>query len=194
MTETGTRRRAGMIKLGQEKSDMDLFRAIMERRSIRSFKPDPVSEEMLCKLVEAGIWAPTGGNAQTWRFVIVTDPANIRRVKMLSPGLSGNPPAIIAVCQDLAEAERKGESLGRNVLSVMDSALAAQNIMLAACAEGLGTCAICSFHQGGVAKLLKLPDTIVPQLLITVGYPATAPRAPKRRTDVIWWQEYPAHD
>jgi nitroreductase len=178
------------MRVDQENSDMELFRAIMERRSIRSFKPDPVPEEVLRKLVEAGIWAPTGGNAQTWRFVIVTDPANIRRIKMLSPGLSGNPPAVIAICQDLAEAERRGDSLGRDVLTVMDSALAAQNIMLAACAEGLGTCAIRSFHPGGVQKLLHLPEHIAPQLLISVGVPEVTPRAPTRNLDVIWFQEY----
>jgi nitroreductase len=172
---------------------MDLLKAIVERRSVRSFRPDPISEEVLRKLVEAGIWAPTGGNAQTWRFVIVTDPACVRRIKMLSPGLGGNPPAVIAVCQDLEEAERKGDKLAREKLTLMDSALAAQNIMLMAYAEGLGTCAICSFHQGGVQKLLKLPEHIEPQLLISVGVPETTPRPPKRNFDVIWFQEYTDH-
>jgi nitroreductase len=189
-TETGTRKRGSFIKWVQEGGGVDLFKVILERRSIRSFKPYLVPDEVLRKLVEAGIWAPTGGNAQTWRFVIVTDPANIRRIKMLSPGLSGNPPAIVAICQDMAEAERRGDKLGREVLTVMDSALAAQNIMLAACAEGLGTCAIRSFHPGGVQKLLHLPESIEPQLLISVGVPEVTPRPPKRNFDVIWFQEY----
>lgn len=109
---------------------------------------------------------------------------------MVSPGVLGNPPAIIAICQDVAEAERRGDKLGRETLTQMDTAMAAQNIMLAACAAGLGTCPICSFHPGGMAKLLKLPDHIVPQLLITVGVPERVPPAPKRRLDVIWFEEY----
>ena len=81
---------------------MDLLKAIVERRSVRSFQADPVPEDRLRRLVEAGIWAPSGGNAQTWCFIIVTDGASIRRLKMLSPGLLGNPPAVIVICQDIA--------------------------------------------------------------------------------------------
>ncbi|MEE8564617.1 MAG: nitroreductase family protein, partial [Atribacterota bacterium] len=136
---------------------MDLLKAIMERRSVRSFQADHVPEDTLRRLVEAGIWAPSGGNAQTWCFIIVTDGVSIRRLKMLSPGLLGNPPAVIVICQDIAEAERKGAKLGKEILSLMDSAMAAQNIMLAAYAEGLGTCIVRSFHPGGVQKLLRLP-------------------------------------
>jgi nitroreductase len=169
---------------------MDVWQAIMERRSVRAFRPDPVPEETLRKLVEAGLWAPSGGNAQTWRFVIVSDPQKMRQIKMLSPGLLGNPPAVIAICQDVAESERKGAKLGKEVMTWMDTAMAAENIMLAAYAEGLGTCPICSFHPVGVQKLLHLPDHILPQMLISVGVPEHAPRPPKRRFDVIWFQEY----
>lgn len=169
---------------------MDLMEAILRRRSVRAFRAGSVSKEVLRKLVEAGIWAPSGGNAQTWRFVVVTDPHSIRKVKMLSPGLSGDPSAIIAICQDVGEAERQGAKLGREVLTLMDTAMAAQNIMLAAYAEGLGTCPMCSFHPGGIQKLLKLPDEIVPQLLISVGIPESIPEPPGRNFDVVWFQEY----
>ena len=173
---------------------MDLLKAIVERRSVRSFKADHVPEDRLRRLVEAGIWAPSGGNAQTWRFIIVTDGVSIRRLKMLSPGLLGNPPAVIVICQDIAEAERKGAKLGKEVLSLMDSAMAAQNIILAAYAEGLGTCIVRSFHPGGVQKLLKLPQYIEPQILISVGVPASVPKPPKRNFDIVSFQEYNGND
>ncbi len=173
---------------------MEVMQAILERRSVRSYRPEPVSDEVLLRLIEAGVWAPSGGNAQTWRFVVITDPASIRRVKMLSPGLLGNPPAVIAVCQDLSEAERRGASLGKEMLSVMDSAMAAQNIMLAAFAEGLGSCVVRSFHPDGVRRLLKLPANIVPNLLISIGVPDSIPRPPKRNLDVTWFQEYTEHE
>jgi len=173
---------------------MDLLKAIVERRSVRSFQADPVPEDRLRRLVEAGIWAPSGGNAQTWRFIIVTDGVSIRRLKMLSPGLLGNPPAVIVICQDIAEAERKGAKLGKEVLSLMDSAMAAQNIILAAYAEGLGTCIVRSFHPGGVQKLLKLPQYIEPQILISVGVPASVPKPPKRNFDIVSFQEYNGND
>jgi len=173
---------------------MDVMEAILGRRSVRSFRAEPVPKEMLRKLVEAGIWAPSGGNAQTWRFVVVTDPLRIRQLKMLSPGLLGDPPAVIVICQDVAEAERRGDKLGRDVLTLMDTAMAAQNIMLAAYAQGLGTCPICSFHPGGVQKLLRLPENIAPQMLISVGAPDTVPKPPKRNFDVVWFEEYTEHD
>jgi nitroreductase len=173
---------------------MDLLKAIVERRSVRSFQDDPVPEDRLRRLVESGIWAPSGGNAQTWRFIIVTDGVSIRRLKMLSPGLLGNPPAVIVICQDIAEAERKGAKLGKEVLSLMDSAMAAQNIILAAYAEGLGTCIVRSFHPGGVQKLLKLPQYIEPQILISVGVPAFVPEPPKRNFDIVSFQEYNGND
>lgn len=171
---------------------MELLKAIYERRSVRAFRQEPVPQGILRSLVEAGCWAPSGGNAQTWRFIIVTDPDRLRRIGMLSPGILGGPPAVIAVCQDLAEAERRGDKLGRETLTVMDSAMAAENIMLAGCAAGLGSCPICSFHVGGVAKLLRLPDHIVPQILISIGFPERVPQPPKRNLDVVWFEDYPA--
>ena len=170
---------------------MEVREAIQGRRSIRSFKLDPVPEDLVRKLIlEAGIWAPTGGNAQTWRFVVVTDLDLIRKIKMVGPGVLGNPPVVIAVCQDVDEAERKGSKLGRNVLTLMDTALAAQNILLAAYDQGLGTCLIASFHPGAIQQILHLPQSIVPQLLISLGYPKVNPQAPKRKNEVVWFNEY----
>jgi len=170
---------------------LEVREAIQGRRSIRSFKLDPVPEDLVRKLIlEAGIWAPTGGNAQTWRFVVVTDPDLIRKIKMVGPGVLGNPPVVIAVCQDVDEAERKGSKLGRNVLTLMDTALAAQNILLAAYDQGLGTCLIASFHARAVQEILHLPPSIVPQLLISLGYPQAKAQAPKRNLKVVWFNEY----
>ena len=170
---------------------MDVWEAIQGRRSIRSFKLDPIPEDLIRKLIlEAGIWAPTGGKVQTWRFVVVTNPSVIHKIKMVAPGILGNPPVVIAICQDLDEAERKGSKLGRNVITLMDTALAAQNIMLVAYAQGIGTCLIASFHPGAVQEILRLPPPIVPQLLMSLGYPNVKSQAPKRNSMVVWFNEY----
>ena len=168
-----------------------MWEAIQSRRSIRSFKSDPVPEDLISRLIlEAGIWAPTGGNAQTWRFVVVTDHDLVRKIRMVAPGVLGNPPVVIVICQDLDEAERKGSKLGRHVLSYMDTALAAQNIMLAAYERGLGTCLVASFHPGAVQKILGLPASIVPQLLMSLGYSNVKTQAPKRNSRVVWFNGY----
>jgi len=72
--------------------------------------------------VEAGVWAPTGGNAQTWVFIIITDCNRIQKIKAVSPGILGIPSALIVVCQDKELAYKKGGELGRDILSIMDAA------------------------------------------------------------------------
>lgn len=163
---------------------MQTWQAIRERRSVRSFRDEGVPRETLLRLVkEAAIWAPSGGNAQTWRFVIIDDRTLLNKVRMISPGLLGQPAAAIAICQDAQEAKRKGSELGET-LALLDSGMAAQNLMLAACDLGLGTCAVASFHRQGLQALLGLPQEVVPHLLISVGVPAVLPQPPQRRMDV----------
>jgi len=159
---------------------MELWEAIKGRRSVRSFLEKPVERALLERLLEAAIWAPSGGNAQTWQFVVVTEPERIRSIKTVSPGLLGDPAAVIAVCQDLAAARERGGTLGETFLAPVDAAMATENLLLAAYAEGLGTCVVASFHRGAVGRLLALPRRVEPMLLISVGWPAEDPSAPSR--------------
>ena len=170
---------------------MDLYTAIRGRRSVRCFAPQPVERAVLERVVEAAVWAPSGGNAQTWRFVIVTEPARIAKLKTVSPGLLGDPAAVVAVCQDLAQARAKGSTLGETLLAPCDAAMAAQNLLLAAYAEGLGTCTIASFTHRAVTRLLKLPEGVEPILLVSVGTPDETPKAPPRNKEgVVHWEVY----
>lgn len=177
------------IKCVDGEEYMELFEAIRGRRSIRSFSDQPVKKKVLQKLIEAGIWAPNGGNRQTWRFVVVTGKTLLKKIKMVSPGLLGDPPAVIAICQDIEEAMRKGGRSGAESVSLMDTAMSSQNIMLAAYALGLGTCPIASFHTKAAQRVLRLPEHIVPQLLVSVGYPEKTPNPPRRRTEGICFFE-----
>jgi nitroreductase len=165
---------------------MELWEAIKGRRSVRAFLDRPVERDILRRLLEAAIWAPSGGNAQTWRFVVITDPKQIRRIKIVSPGLLGDPAAVIVVCQDMIRARAKGGSLGETFLAPIDAAMATQNLLLAAYAEGLGTCTIASFHRKGVSRLLKLSEGVEPILLVSVGWPAEAPLVPPRHRETVF--------
>jgi nitroreductase len=170
---------------------MNLFEIIQGRRSVRKYQPDPVPKETLLKLLQAAVWAPSGGNAQTWRFVVITDDKVMKKIKMVSPGLLGDPPAIIVIAQDMERAQRKGGIMGHETLTKMDSAMAAQNILLSAYAMDLGACVIASFHAGAVGKLLGMPENVKPQLMISLGTPAHEPKAPPRRfEELIWWEAY----
>lgn len=168
---------------------MDVMTAIKGRRSVRAFTDEPVDKETLIKLLEAAVWAPSGGNGQTWRFVVVTEDPMMKKIRMVSPGLLGDPPAVIVIAQDMNLAKHKGGRMGPESITKMDSAMAAQNIMLAAYEIGLGTCVIASFHPGAVGKLLGMPAHILPHLLVSVGHPAVTPQPPERLFEGIYWFE-----
>jgi len=168
---------------------MDLYEAIHGRRSVRRFLPDPIDREILERIVDAAIWAPSGGNAQTWRFVIVTETGRIAKLRTVSPGLLGDPPVVVAVCQDLDAARAKGSTLGETFLAPVDAAMATQNLILAAYAEGLGSCVIASFHANAVGRLLGLPERVLPMLLVSVGCSDETPMPPRRRTEGVVYYE-----
>ncbi len=172
---------------------MEVSEAIRSRRSVRRYLDTPVDRETLYRLVEAGCWAPTADNAQTWRFVVVTDPARMSKLRMVAPGFMGRAPAAIAICQDMAEAERLLGAADAAALAPMDTAMAALNLMLEAQSAGLGTCVVASFNRGGVQRLLRLPDRVVPLLLVAVGHAKTTPPPPPREVaGVCFFEEY--HD
>jgi len=170
---------------------MGVFEVIKERRSIRKFENRSIEKKILQKLVEAGVWAPTGGNAQTWVFIIISDSNRIQQIKSVSPGIWGIPSALIVICQDRELACKKGGEFGRDILPIMDAAMAGQNIMLQAYEENIGSCAVLSFYKKGVQKLLNLPERIVPELLISLGYSTESPKPPKRKfEEICFFEEY----
>ena len=161
---------------------MELQEALTTRRSIRKFKDEPVAREVLLELVEKAALAPSASNLQAWRFCVIDDAAQVRKVDMFSPGLSGKPPAIIAICSDYGYAQQKTSGSNYKVYGcIMDASMAAENLMLAAVEKGLGTCAIKSYNDAAVRKLLNLPETLHLELLISVGYPDADPQMPARK-------------
>lgn len=171
---------------------MELTEVIEKRRSIRKFSETPVSREVLTELVRAAALAPTASNLQAWRFFVADDPVLVRKIDSFSPGLSGKPPVIIAIVSDLAEVERRGSKNSLVYGLMMDAAMAAENLMLKAADLGLGTCAIKSYNEKAVHKLLGLPDTMRPEILISLGWPEGEPRTPKRKPvdEVLFWNTW----
>jgi len=151
-----------------------LLEIIRKRRSIRKFKPQKIPIQEIEELLEAARWAPSGGNAQSWRFVIVTKRETVEALKMVSPGLFGEPPGIIVMCFDKDRLQSASE------IHYMDLGAALQNLLLMACAKGLGCCPIASFDAEAVVELLSLPSRIQPVLLVIVGYPDEDPSPPPR--------------
>ena len=171
---------------------MELTEVIKKRRSIRKFSDKPVSRELLTELIEAAALAPTASNLQAWRFFVADDPTLVREIDSFSPGLSGHPPVIIAIASDLAEVERRGSKNSLVYGLMMDASMAAENLMLKAADLGLGTCAIKSYNDKAVHKLLNLPDTMRLEILISLGWAEGEPRTPRRKPmeDVLFWNAW----
>jgi nitroreductase len=160
---------------------MDVYDAILMRRSTRSFNDTAVPSESIIKLLEAGRWAPTGGNIQPWKFIVVQNPKKIGMIKMFSEGLRGTPTLIIAICTE-----------NRNWVTLLDIGMAAENISLEAVELGLGTCAIASFSEPPIKKLLEIPTEIELILLLSIGYPDRTPRLREKKSleEISYCEKY----
>lgn len=173
-------------------SMLDLIKA---RRSVRAHTGEPVPDEILEKLLEAARWAPSGGNQQQWCFVAVRDARRMRKIAAVSPGLLGQPTALVVVCVDSRAASGRSHELDE-ACSLLETGLAAQNLMLAATAFGLGSCPVRSFNAPALGRLLGLPKLISPELIVTLGYPTGVVEAPPRwpAAETVHWEQYSASE
>ncbi len=163
---------------------MDVFEAIETRRSVRAFTNEEVSEEEVQKLIDAARRAPSAGNIQPWEFVIVRDATIKHKLSMaaLDQTFIEEAPVVIVVCANEARSSWGYGSRGASLYCLQDTAAAIQNMLLAACALGLGTCWVGAFHEDEVAKVVNAPMSVRPIAIIPIGHPAEKPRARQKRT------------
>jgi len=161
---------------------MDVFEAIVSRRSIRAFKPDQVSEELLDKILEAARWAPSAGNLQAREFILVTDPELKRKLCNAAFGESfiEEAPIDIVVCaNERRSAQRYGER-GEKLYCIQDASASVQDMLLAAHALGLGACWVGAFQERNVSQTFNLPNGVKPVAIIPLGYPVEHPSTTPR--------------
>jgi nitroreductase len=162
---------------------MDLFEAILWRSSVRAFSSEPVSEQEVEKLLEAAIRAPTAGGLQPWRFIVVRSPEVKSKLVDVARGQSfiAEAPVVIVACADLRVSEVRYHERGSQLYAIQDTAAATQNLLLAACALGLGTCWVGAFDEDLAHVALDLPEAIRPLAIIPVGHPASQTETRHRR-------------
>jgi len=172
---------------------MEFFNIIKGRRAVRRFREGSIPKEDLLKILEAGIWAPSGSNIQPWEFILVRNKETIEKIRLISPGLFGNPAALIVVCTN-KERSKKAGRLGET-MAIMDASMAAQNMMLVAYSLGIGSCPVASFNKTALKELLNIPEEVEPVLIISLGYPEFWPKPPRRRPlrEVVHVEEYGRH-
>lgn len=163
---------------------MDAFEAFMTRRSVRKYKSDPVSQDLLLQIVDAGRLAPTAHNDQPWEFVVVTDAEKRRQLADLSDYgkfIAEAPACIVVLCKPT-----------RHYLE--DGSAATTNIMLAANALGLGTCWVAGDkkpYAGQIISMCGAPSEYRLVSMIAVGYAVEIPSLKKRSIDeVVHWETF----
>ncbi|MBN1284076.1 MAG: nitroreductase family protein [Anaerolineae bacterium] len=177
----------------------DLFGIIQSRRSLRRYRPAPVPQASLRRLLTAAAWAPSAHNRQPWRFVVVQSDHAKRRLagamaaRWLEDGASrgrvvqsrqrlDDAPAWVIFCMTLADMDDYPDARRRQAerdMAVQSVAMAGQNLLLAAHAEGLAACWVCAplFCPEVVRDVLALPADYEALGLVTLGYPRAEDRA-----------------
>ncbi len=173
---------------------MEIYESIRMRTSTREFLQDPVEEEKLLRILDAARLAPSGKNGQPWTFIVVRDP---RTRKLLVPACRNQQfleeaPVVLAVCGREEDAYKKMGGYWNSM--PVDIGIAVEHLMLAAHAEGLGTCWIGAFNEEEVRNILSVPKEVKIVALTPVGYPASEPviRPRKHLDEIIMyerWQE-----
>ena len=152
---------------------LDAVTAILTRRSIRDYTPRPVPEDLVRLLVEAGMSAPSAFNERSTEFVVVNDRKLMEEIAKVNPkSLQLKKAAVaIVVCGNQDKEKNKGQGYWQ-----LDGAVAAENILIAAHAVGLGAVWTAIYPYPDrvpqVQKLLHLPPAVMPLCIIPVGYPA----------------------
>jgi len=158
----------------------ELFDVLKRRRTCRSFVAREIPDEVLNKVVYAGHRAPTAGNIPYRFLVVVMDPVQLRMLKAVAPGYFGESRAVIVICTDL----RVGNGITKidaDQTALYDAGAAAENIVLAAYALGLGASFIKSYSESAVREILDLPSGCRTELMVSLGYPAPDEPPPIRK-------------
>jgi len=162
---------------------VDVFEAMEKRHSVRSFEPGrDVPDEMVEELLRCGCQAPSAGNVQPWRFIIVRDAEKKEELAAAALGqrFLAEAPVVIVVCADLAAHSLSYGQRGVELYSIQDTAAATENMLLAATALGLGACWVGAFREDDVVEALRLVKDLRPMALVPVGYATHQEQQPRK--------------
>ena len=176
---------------------MELYEGLLTRRSVRKYDPEKsLTKEQILELIRAASYAPSAHNKQPWHFLVLQDKEILRTLRLVQPWTSFAKDAscVIVVCADTEETFHR-EKEGWDYAQI-DGALAAQNLLLACHAKGLGACfcgaAPMPLVVNNLRQKFNMPETILPIAIVTIGYPAETPQTPEDRLnpDKIHWETF----
>lgn len=173
---------------------MEFFDVVARRRSIRRYKDTPVEDEKLSALLEAARLAPTWKNQQCWRLIVVKTPAQkeklLAAIPDANPGKKGvaTAPVAIIICANPADSgERENQQY-----YLVDCGIVFEHLVLAACAQGLGTCWIGVFDESLLKKYFGVPGSWRIVAVTPLGYPLyePSPRPRKPLSELVFYESW----
>jgi nitroreductase len=158
---------------------MDFYELINKRYSVRTYKPDPVDDDILLKVLDAARLAPTASNQQPFQIIVLhTRGREKELLSICRRDWFVQAPLVLCMCgiPQSAWVRKDGKQyLGVDIGIVMD------HLVLAATEMGLGTCIIGAFDIGNARKVLSIPEDVEPMLFTPLGYPADIPGIKERK-------------
>jgi len=168
---------------------MDFAQVIKTRHSIRQYRPDPVPEDALFRVLEAARLAPSACNKQPWLFYVVREESlRCRLFPAAGRAWVAVAPVLLIACSQPSDAWVR--SWDQKNHSDIDLAITMEHVMLAATNEGLGTCWICAFNPQTIREVLTLPAALDPVAITPLGYSVETPAATPRKTleEIVVWR------
>lgn len=162
---------------------MELSEVIAKRRSIRAFRPLPIEDEKLQRILEAACSAPSAGNLQAYEIILVRDLKV--RISLARAALSqlfmADAPVILVFAANQTRSASKYGRRGAELYSIQDATIACAYAQLAATDLGLGSVWIGAFDEQDVRQILNLPPELRPVAMLPIGYPGELPPPSPRR-------------
>jgi len=177
------------MKNNKKKLKNDVYNLIISRRSIRRYKQKKVKTDLLKKLVNSARLAPSAANLQPLEYIIINDKEKLKEIfktiswagylKDWNPSIEESPTAYILILSKQT----------KNDWYIRDSSLAAENIILTAENEGLGSCIILKFEKEKIRKYLKIPKERIIDSIIALGYKSEKPIVEDIDDSVKYWRD-----
>lgn len=157
---------------------MELKEAIETRYSIRKFQEKEVSMDIIAKILNHARLAPSSGNTQCWKFIMVTDPkkrAEIAKACLEQHWIAAAP-VLIVVCNQYSKVTSLYGKLGE-IFSIQDCSIISSYIQLLAVDYGLGSCWVGAFEGSSIKSILGIPEDVNPDIILALGYPIEEERS-----------------
>jgi len=184
----------------KEEIRVELMEAIKGRRSIRKYKPDPVSDGVLQKVLEAVRWSPSWANTQCWEFIVVRDGEMKAELAGTLPKTNSalssmtEAPLVIVLCgKKGVSGFKKGEAATvKGDWLMFDTGIAMQSLCLAAYGLGLGTVVVGLFDHKKAEEILGVPESVEVVAMTPLGYPAAEGSVRKRKefSEFVFYEKY----